>query len=146
MFKQIHALQDALRKAYSNWDYFKFCQKMGLNHHYDQRYWDDFQRLVKAVCAWDAETLTRLLNAAGPDLFEQTNPDALTLSITGHSNEPNYPLTELIAAIEEALDDLERFTTPLNGDLPEPFEETYHTDAGELTVKLTVPQQESSHV
>lgn len=130
--EQIKQLQDAIRKAYSNWDYYKFCEVMGFNPKYDGKYWDMFQTLVSGLTAFDEGTLTRLILAAMPA------PNGVHLTIIGHSTDQQYPVVELIAALEDAIDDLTQMTTPTEGDQPQPFSQTYPTDCGELLVKLEI--------
>lgn len=66
----------------------------------------------------------------------------LKLTITGQSTDQKYPVVELIAALEDAIDDLTQMTTPTEGDEPVAFSQTYPTDCGELTLTLEILEPE----
>lgn len=55
-------LREAISEMYSQLDYFKFCEYMGFNPKYDERYWRDFQNLVNAVSTFDNERLQKILD------------------------------------------------------------------------------------
>ena len=64
-------------------------------------------------------------------------------TITGHSTDRQYPVVELIAALEDIIDDLTQMTTPTEGDQPVAFANAcYPTDCGELIVTLEVTEME----
>lgn len=61
------SLQDALRRGYSQWDFYAFCDVLGLRKRSDDAHslqmWKRFQDLVTGVTSFDQDTLTKLLNA-----------------------------------------------------------------------------------
>lgn len=59
----------------------------------------------------------------------------LKLTITGQTTTRKYPVVELQQALEQILDDLDRFTVG-GKDTPEDFSKTYPTAHGQLTATL----------
>ena len=57
-------LRKSVQKIYSGMDYYKFCEYMGLNPKYDQRYWEEFQKLSNALSAFDNDSLQKILDFA----------------------------------------------------------------------------------
>lgn len=62
----------------------------------------------------------------------------LKLVITGQTTDRQYPVVELIAALEDLVDDLTQMTGGVEHDDPHPFSQTYPTDCGELTATLEI--------
>lgn len=62
----------------------------------------------------------------------------LKLTIIGKTTDKKYPVVELIAALEDVIDDLTQMTSGVEHDDPRPFTQTYPTDCGELTATLEI--------
>ena len=62
----------------------------------------------------------------------------LKLVITGQTTDRQSPVVELIAALEDLVDDLTQMTSGVEHDDPRPFSQTYPTDCGELTATLEI--------
>lgn len=57
-----HDLRKPVQKLYSNLDFFRFCEYMGLNPKYDLKYWEAFQKLSDALSTFDDEQLQKIIN------------------------------------------------------------------------------------
>ena len=55
-------LRETMQTMYSQMNYFDFCEYMGFNPKFDERYFRDFQTLVNAVSAFDNERLQKILD------------------------------------------------------------------------------------
>lgn len=62
----------------------------------------------------------------------------LKLTISGQSTDHKYPVVELIAALEDFIDDLTQMTNGVEHDDPRPFAQTYPTDCGEVNAMLEI--------
>jgi hypothetical protein len=52
----------SLQKMYSQMDYYAFCEYMGYNEKYDEKYWDYFNQLAQAVGCLDDESLQKIVD------------------------------------------------------------------------------------
>lgn len=57
-------LRKTIQKMYSRLNYDQFCEYMGFNSKYGERYWDDFQNLANALSKFDDTSLQKIIDFA----------------------------------------------------------------------------------
>lgn len=61
------ALRESLLKMYSYLNYEQFCEYMGFNAKYAERYWDAFQYLAAGVGVFDNTNLQKIIDFGNAD-------------------------------------------------------------------------------